>query len=260
MTTGWNYLNDRRRSSLRPFLIGELLVVFLLLHVYDYVKSLETVRAAASLHNARDVLSIEKALNINIEHTANLWLAAHHTLSTALVWWYQYSHISGTMAVLTCCYLWFPAIYRNARNSLLLTNCVGLVVFVVLPVMPPRLLPHAGFIDTVAVAGFGSNHGGPITPAQFAAMPSLHLAWALWVAIVSFAMLRGMRSRVLVFIYPATTTVAVIATGNHYVLDVVAGVALAVVACTICGLTQKAREPVTRSRPEPVPIAALESS
>lgn len=260
MTMWFRYLNERRRSSARPFLLGELLVVFLLLHVYDYVKSLESVRAAASLQHARDVLSIEQALHINVELTTNLWLAGHHTLSTMLVWWYQYSHISGTMAVLTCCYLWFPSIYRNARNSLVLTNCAGMLTFALLPVMPPRLLPHAGFIDSVAVAGFGTTHGGPVAPAQFAAMPSLHLAWALWVAIVSFAMLRGKRYRALVFIYPAMTTIAVISTGNHYVLDVVAGVALGLVACTICGLIKKVREPVTQSRPEPAPVAALESS
>jgi len=252
MTTWTQTWNERRRASLRPILLGELLVVFVLLHVYDYVKSLESVRTTVSLHNGRDILAVERWLRVDLESAANHWLSQHETTSTLLVWWYQYSHISGTMAVLTCCYLWFPQIYRSARNSLVLTNCVGMLVFVVLPVMPPRLLPHTGYVDSVAVAGFGSNHGGPVEPAQFAAMPSLHLAWATWVALVGFAMLRSRPRRGLVFLYPLLTAVAVVTTANHYVLDVVAGVFLALVACWVCGLYGYVRRPV----PELVAVPA----
>jgi PAP2 superfamily protein len=242
MANAWlESMKERRRNATRPFLLGELLVVFLLLEVYDYIKSLESIRMGAALDNARDVFALEHTLHINVELSMNHWLVPHDTLSTLLVWWYQYSHISGTMAVLTCCYLWFPQMYRSARNSLLVTNVVGLTVFVAYPVMPPRLLPDAGFVDTVAAAGFGSSHGGPVEPAQFAAMPSLHLAWALWVAIVAFAMLRGTPYRGWVFGYPVLTTVAVLATGNHYVLDVAAGVALALVTCTTFGMLRHAR-------------------
>jgi membrane-associated phospholipid phosphatase len=162
------------------------------------------------------------------------------------------------MAVLTCCYLWFPQFYRAARNSLVLTNVVGMTVFVLLPVMPPRLLPEGGFIDSVADAGFGHNHGGPIEPAQFAAMPSLHLAWATWVAVVAFFMLRGKPYRVLVFIYPVLTTVAVVSTANHYVMDAVAGAALAVSALAVCGFYRRVRSPAADPLDVPVPVAVLE--
>lgn len=253
-------MSGRRRASLRPILLGEIIVVFLLLSVYDYVKSLESVRMAVSLHNGRDIIAVERWLRVDLESAANHWLALHESTSTLLVWWYQYSHISGTMAVLTCCYLWFPQLYRSARNSLVLTNVVGMVVFVLLPVMPPRLLPNAGFVDSVADAGFGSSHGGPVEPAQFAAMPSLHLAWATWVALVAFAMLRSKSKRGLVFVYPLLTAIAVVATGNHYVLDVVAGVALAVVTCWLCGLYRHVRPLVTEAQPAAAtPVAVLES-
>lgn len=245
--------------ALRPILLGELLVVFVLLHVYDYIKSLESLRAAVSLHNGREVLSAERWLHVDLERTANQWLSLHETTSTLLVWWYQYSHISGTMAILTCCYLWFPHIYRSARNSLVLTNCVGMLVFVLLPVMPPRLLPHGGFVDSVAVAGFGNSHGGPVEPAQFAAMPSLHLAWATWVALVAYAMLRSKPRAGLVFLYPVLTGVSVVTTANHYVLDVVAGVSLALATCWVCGFYRHVRRPVSELSAEPVPVAALES-
>lgn len=257
MSTWVQTWRERRRAFVRPFLIGELLVVFVLLHVYDYVKSLEAVRMPAALHNGIDVLNAEHDLHINIEYAANHWIVHHQTLSTLLVWWYQYSHITGTMAVLACCYLWFPHLYRPARNSLVLTNCVGMVVYVLLPVMPPRLLPGGGFIDTVALAGFGTDHGGPVQAAQFAAMPSLHLAWATWVALMAFTMLRGKAHRRLVFIYPVITTISVITTGNHYVLDVVAGIALAVGACALCGVFGFTWRSVRDPLPVPVPVEAL---
>ena len=57
-------------------------------------------------------------------------------------------------------------------------NGLGMAVFLVLPVMPPRLLPGTSYLDQVAAAGFGSDHGGPVTADQYAAMPSLHIAWA----------------------------------------------------------------------------------
>jgi hypothetical protein len=257
-------LRERRRTSVRPFILGELLVVFALLRVYDYVKSLESVRMKPALANGRDVLLIESDLHVDFERTANHWVSHHHSLSTVLVWWYQYSHITGTMIVLACCYLWFPACYRSARNALALTNIVGMAVFVVLPVMPPRLLPHAGFIDSVAVAGFGTSHGGPVEPAQFAAMPSLHLAWATWVAVVGYAMLKGIRHRELVFLYPLLTTIAVIATGNHYVLDVATGVALAGGTLAVCGFLRYVRPavveaPVPATATLPTPALELES-
>ncbi len=259
MSTVLEMLKERRRTSVRPFILGELIVVFLLLRVYDYVKSLESVRMVPAMHNGRDVLAAEEVLHLNIESTANHWAAAHHTFSTLMVWWYQYSHITGTMIVLACCYLFSPQIYRSARNSLVLTNCVGMLVFLVIPVMPPRLLPGGGFIDSVAVAGFGVDHGGPVEPAQFAAMPSLHLAWATWVAVVAFTMLRGTAKRGLVFIYPAITTIAVITTANHYVLDVIAGVTLTMATCSICGLVKHARASLFELPVEPARVAAFES-
>jgi hypothetical protein len=258
MRTWYQRWRDRRRASPRPWIVFELVVVFALLRVYDWVKSLEHEREPAALHNARDLLAVERFLHIDIEATWNRWLAPHELLTELLVWWYQYSHITGAMTVLICCYIWRPQMYRGARNALVLTNVVGMAVFVVLPVMPPRLLPHAGYLDLVAQEGFGTTHGGPIPAAQFAAMPSLHLAWASWVAIVAYRMLRPKPFRELVFIYPCITTVAVIATGNHYTIDVLTGVALTLVACWATGVLRRAPDPVPDAVAAPASVGAIE--
>jgi hypothetical protein len=214
----------------RPALLGELIVVLVLVKVYDQVRRLEVAQARPALHNARDVLAIERWLHLDLELAGNRWLIGHHTLLLVASWWYQLAHLTVTLAVLGWCYLRRPDAYRGARNALVLTNVVGLVVFYLYPVMPPRLLPGAGYVDAVAAAGFGSSHTGPVPADQYAAMPSLHLAWAVWTASVGMLLLSRYRVRVLWLLYPVLTAAGVVLTANHYVLDVFAGVAVAVVA------------------------------
>jgi membrane-associated phospholipid phosphatase len=221
----------------RPRLIGEVLIVLILVKVYDYVRSFSAARSGPAEGHGQHILDLERLLHVNFELEVNGWLSGRHGLELAAAYWYQYAHIGVTLTVLTWCYVSGPPVlYRRARNALVVTNLVGLTVFQFLPVMPPRLLPGAGFIDAVADAGFGSDHGGPVPADQYAAMPSLHLAWAFWTALVAIALLRGRAGRLFCYLYPAVTAVVVVATANHYELDVVAGIAVAIVATWMTGL------------------------
>ncbi|MFA1539802.1 phosphatase PAP2 family protein [Actinomadura monticuli] len=220
----------------RPWLVGELAIVFVLLEVYGYVRKMAHTRYEAALSHGREILAIEDHLALDFEVDANRWLHEHHDLAQVAVWLYQHMHTGLTMWVLLACYLFGPDIYRPARNALVLTNLVGLLVFFVLPVMPPRLLPHRGYIDSVAHAGFGTTHSPPVPADQYAAMPSLHMAWALWVALVIMTMLHRYRVRWVFLLHPITTAVVVVVTANHYVLDVVAGVAVAMATVLGTGL------------------------
>ncbi|MFC6880206.1 phosphatase PAP2 family protein [Actinomadura yumaensis] len=214
------------------------MIVWLLLEVYGYIRSLAATRRGPALAHGRDILDIERWLHLDVELGANHWLTRHEDLSRVAVNVYQHAHTGLTMSVLMGCYILGPRVYRPARNSLVLMNLVGLAVFFVMPVMPPRLLPDEGFIDTVAVAGFGTTHGGPVPADQYAAMPSLHLAWAVWVMAVFVAVLRPYRLGWITALHPITTGIVVVATANHYVLDVVAGVAVAVGANYVTGLSR----------------------
>ncbi|WP_433466025.1 phosphatase PAP2 family protein [Spirillospora sp. CA-128828] len=216
--------------------MGELAIVFVLLEVYGYVRKLADTRYGAALAHGRDVLGVEDRLGLDVELGVNRWLTRHHDLSQASVWIYQHMHTKLTMGFLLLCYLTGPDVYRPARNALVLTNLVGLVVFFALPVMPPRLLPGEGFVDSVAGAGFGTTHSPPLPANQYAAMPSLHVAWAVWVALVIMALLGRYRVRWVAVLHPVTTAVAVVVTANHYVLDVVAGVVVAMAALLATGL------------------------
>ena len=237
--SAWRRLRTRRR----PLLAGEILVVLCLLKVYDYVRAHAEVRAGAALQHGRDLLAFEGTLRIDVERSLNHWAHRHEVVVFLASHWYQFVHIPLTLAVLAWVWVRHPGHYRRSRNALVLINVLGLAVFLLLPVAPPRLLPGGDFLDSVALAGFASNHGGPIPADQYGAMPSLHLAWAVWSAVVVRRIIGRPRWRLAWLAYPIMTTVAVVLTGNHYLLDAVAGAAVALFALSLWPT------PVTTARP-----------
>jgi membrane-associated phospholipid phosphatase len=230
----------------RPHLLGELLVVLVLLRVYDMVRAHAEVREAAALAHGQWILDLETWLRIDVERVANVWVTSHRLLSLGASDIYQFAHVTVTLSVLAYCWGRRPDLYRLARNALVVTNVIGLTVFLLLPVAPPRLLPGAGFVDAVALAGFGADHGGPIAADQFGALPSLHLAWAVWSTIVVMWMLPRTSWRRLCWAYPVLVTVVVVVTGNHYLLDAVAGTAVALVAVEVAKLSRLRALPWSR--------------
>ena len=220
-------------SVRRPRILGELVVVVLLLWAYDMVRGHAEVREVAALRNGRQLLDIERWLHIDIELSANLWTTQQTALSLLASYWYQFAHLSVTLGALVWCWWRRAQSYRRARNALVLTNVFGLVIFLLYPAAPPRFLPGFGFVDSVANAGFGVTHGGPVTADQYGAFPSLHLAWAVWTALVAYRLVRSPKLRRLWLCYPAVTAVVVVVTGNHYLLDLVAGGLIALLTLAI---------------------------
>lgn len=221
-------------------------MVLVLVRVYDYAKELAVRHRAVALHNAHELLRAERPLHLDFEHAANVSLAGHRALTLLASYWYQFAHITVALSVLAWCWWRWPEIYRGARDALVLINVVGLLVFVAYPVMPPRLLPGGRYVDSVAAAGFGSTHGGPVPADQYAAMPSLHLGWATWVTIVVWRGCPNRAIRALAVLYPVLTTVSVVTTANHYLLDVVAGVAVGFAAAMVTGTIRGPRRLVRR--------------
>jgi membrane-associated phospholipid phosphatase len=191
------------------------------------------VRQGAALQHGQAILDLERWLHIDLELATNVWVTSHQALSLTASYFYQFAHVTVTLAVLGLCWWRRPEIYRAARNALVITNVVGLTVFMLLPVAPPRLLPGEGFVDAVALAGFGTTHGGPVPADQYGALPSRHLAWAVWATVIAMRMLASSRYRRLCWLYPVLVTVGVVVTGNHYLLDAVAGTAVAVTALAL---------------------------
>ncbi len=203
--------------------------------VYDQLRNLAPTRRALSLHDGFHLLSIERHIHIDLELPVNVWLAAHQRLAEVASWYYQLAHLSVTLVVLVICYLKRPDIYRAARNALVLINVLALAVFYVYPVAPPRLLPDASFVDVTRVTGAAAATNTS-APDPYAAMPSVHTAWAVWVAVIALLMVRTWWVRLMWVVYPFLTVSVIVSTGNHYVLDTVAGAIVALLAVTTVGL------------------------
>ncbi|WP_170323616.1 phosphatase PAP2 family protein [Cryptosporangium phraense] len=204
----------------------ELALVIAFLVPYDLIRLAAANDRDVGVRHARDVLGLEHHLGLDVERALNHALAAHHALEAAAGFWYAGLHYLVTPAVLILLYRRAPERYQRARLALMAATAVALGGYLLFPTAPPRFLP--GYVDTmVATADVGwwtTNASAGLN--ELAAMPSMHVGWALWCALVLSGLARRPLLKALAFAYPAITTLVVVATANHWVLDAVAGAAL----------------------------------
>lgn len=231
----------------------EALAVAWLCWIYDAITNLAPLRLHLALAHAHSIMSLERSLHIDPERTLDRWLAGHPSLGLVLSDYYDNAHFVVTLGVLG--WIWWKRadIYRPLRNTLVLANVIAFVVFWRFPVAPPRML--GGFVDVVASThAFGSWHTGALASAanQLAAMPSLHIAWATWSALVLWKISASRIVRALAVAHVLLTAFVVLSTGNHYVLDVLAGLLTLALAMTLvaAGETARARVATRRARSE----------
>jgi hypothetical protein len=187
-------------------------------------------------------------------------LVLHHSLWVhALNGFYAVVHVPALVVFLVWLYFRHPASYSRWRNVGAVLTGVCLLIQMI-PVMPPRLLPQLGFVDTAV--RYGESVYGPggirIAP-QLAAMPSVHVAWAVFIAVVVLAVSRS-RWRWWVLAHPALTVFAVVATANHWWLDGIVAAALLPAAIAVEAFARAswdrvaARVAIQRERINPVPV------
>ena len=262
-TTLVRVTTDGRR--LRPRAGVELALLALLYVGYSAARLLADGDVSRAVANAHDLLRLESVLHLDVERSANHLLTGVPGLALVASYWYSALHYLVTPAVLVWVYRRHALGYRRVRNALVLATATGLVGFVLLPMAPPRMLP--GYVDVLATTSgsgwWGSDASAPkglggLTN-ELAAMPSLHVGWALWVAWVVFLCTRNPWLRVAATFYAAGTTLVVVGTANHYVLDAVAGAVVVAVAVVVTrprvGRGSAPRQPARRQ-----PSAAASSA
>ena len=172
-----------------------------------------------------------RVLELTFQNFAN----SSHLLELAVSWTYWNSEFTIVGLALLWVYLWRHAHFARFRNTILLANVLGLVGYVLLPTAPPRMFPSLGFADTLAAFG-GVNHGSgliELASNPYAAMPSLHAADALIVGVTLAYVCRSWWAKTIWALWPAWVWFSVMATANHFWLDVVAGAALAAVTLAV---------------------------
>jgi membrane-associated phospholipid phosphatase len=213
-------------------LFVQLSIWFGFLAAYQVARGMADRNTAEAFDNGLKVVDIER-------RASGLWelsLQSYAHSSDFLTWCVSATYWLSQFTVLGLALL-FVYLRRNEsfthfRNAIMLANVLGLLGYVLIPTAPPRMFPELGFVDTLSTFG-GLNHGSGLVELAsnpYAAMPSLHSADALIVGVVMATIVRRSWAKALWLAWPAWVWFAVIATGNHFWLDVVAGVALAIAA------------------------------
>src|SRR5262245_23504222 len=145
-----------------------------------------TGRADAAQVHGWQLLRLERAAHIAVEQPLNVWLARQGPLRVLANYEYAVTYVVSAFAVLGWVYAFRPGMYRWARNSFIVLNVTGVACFALYPLAPPRLLAGGPFVDTVSRGHTFASWGSPVVAHanELAAMPSLHIAWALWVSVV----------------------------------------------------------------------------
>ncbi|WP_248844921.1 bifunctional glycosyltransferase 87/phosphatase PAP2 family protein [Streptomyces griseorubiginosus] len=243
-----------RRVLTRPNLLLELLLIRVTYAAYQQVRLAATGgsnsagRATAERHG-QQILDLERFLHIDIEHWANHAVVKVGWLRNFFDQYYESLHFVVPLSVLAVLYWRRPVDYRWARASLGFATLLALVGFWLYPLAPPRLMPALGVIDTVhGVQDFSKPDYGTLTALtnQYAAMPSLHFGWALWCGVVIAVVAPRWWMKGLGLLHPLFTVSAIVATGNHWVLDAVGGAAVVAGGFGLSYLFQGPRARVVR--------------
>ena len=244
-----SWLRNRRRGppvSRRPRLVPEVLLLVGLFLIYRLGRLAITGHDDLAIANAWDVWDFERLLRFPDEEALQDWVLQWTGLVKAANWYYVAVHFPATLAFLAWGWLRRPPEeYRWARRLIITLTALALLLHIAMPLAPPRMLPSLGFVDTMTVFGPSAYSGDAATVSnQFAAMPSLHVGWALLIAVVVIRTANS-RWRWATIAHPVLTTLVVVVTANHYWID-------AVVSALLLGLVL-----LITPRPDDIPPSRL---
>lgn len=220
----------RQRPWHRSAALREVALAAALYVAYSFSRTLGDPTLQEATGTAHQILAIQQAVGLDVEAAANRWLMGVPVLAVTACYFYACLHYVVTPAVLVWMFARHRERYASARTVLVLSSGLALVGFALLPTAPPRLVD--GYTDVLAAySGWGwwgqaasAPDGLAWLTNQYAAMPSLHVGWAVWCGALLFLYAPRPGVRAAGIAYPLLTALVVVATGNHYVLDVVAGV------------------------------------
>ena len=216
-------------------LARQIAIWFGFLAAYQVARGMADRDPTRAFANGWAVIDLEQRLTGLGELTLQGWTQSSRFLEALVSWTYWNSEFTVVGLALLWVYLRRNDAFTRFRNTILLANVLGLIGYVLLPTAPPRFFPAMGFEDVLAQIG-GLNHGSgliELAANPYAAMPSLHAADALIVGLVLASVCRHWWSRTVWLVWPVWVWFAVMATGNHFWLDVLAGAVLGVAALAL---------------------------
>jgi hypothetical protein len=241
--------------SVRREAVRELAIFALAYLVYFGVRAITEGTAAGAMQNAMDIIRFEQQFGIAWERSVQDVVVGSRLLLDAVNAVYMYGHWPVIIIAGVLLFRQRRDEYYRLRNAFLLSGVVGLVIFALFPVAPPRLTDMP-LVDTVTQHAEGYRQiVPPELVNQYAAMPSFHAGWNVLIGIAVFRATRNVLLRGLAVAGPLAMVAAVVATANHYVVDVAAGVAIVLTGLAVLHLVdRKWRRPrLTREHEHKLP-------
>jgi membrane-associated phospholipid phosphatase len=223
------YAEARRLPRGWAHLLLQIAVWFGFYGAYQAARGAADRGVGEAFWNGTHVIETEHRLRMFVEPTVQDFVERSSVLVAATTYTYWLSQFAVVGIALTWVYFNAHDRFYGFRNMLIVGNLIGLLGYVLLPTAPPRMFPEAGFTDTLA-AHSTVNHSSTFVAFAsnpYAAMPSLHALDATIVSVVMATVVRRRWAKVLWLAWAPWVWFAVMATGNHFWLDIVAGAAVA---------------------------------
>jgi hypothetical protein len=198
--------------------------------------------------DATKIINLERVLHVFVEPSVQAWTSSVHWLMDFADWTYLNAHYFVTIGALVFIYLRRNDSFYFVRNMFMIAMAIALVGYTVYPTAPPRLMPEWGFTDSISqflLGGAGHIDDGPAKAFTnlFAAVPSIHVCFAIMIGWPMARFVRSRPAKIAWSLYPVWITFVVVATGNHYLTDVVLGALTAAASRFLA-------ERVARARPD----------
>ncbi|MBA2629700.1 MAG: phosphatase PAP2 family protein [Thermoleophilaceae bacterium] len=214
-------------------------------YAYRLVRGFVDGQAGLAFENARALVSFERTVGLFFEPGLQAWARGEDWILTGANWMYVNSHFVVTTTFLIWLYLMRNHAYYFVRNMFMVAMVLALVGYLAYPTAPPRFMPEWGFTDSVAAfVGESAENSANVLYNPFAAVPSMHVAFALMIAVPAFFLVRNRLLKSLWALYPVVVSFVVVVTANHFWMDAALGALVAAVSALA------ASEAFARARPE----------
>jgi hypothetical protein len=198
---------------------------------YRVVRGLVEGDANAAFAHAYELISLERTLHLFVEPSVQAWASGSRVLMDFSSWLYVSAQTTVTVSALVYLYLRHNRSFYFVRNMFMIAMAIALVAYTVFPTAPPRFIPEWGFVDSVSdFTGVHVSHASALASTLFnpyAAVPSMHVAFALMIGWPLARLARRRIVKVLWLLYPFLMAFVIVATANHFIVDAMLGAATA---------------------------------
>jgi membrane-associated phospholipid phosphatase len=202
---------------------------------YETVRGIAEHNQAVPFQNARSIVTTEKTLHIFVEQSVQTWAMGHRFIIDFANFMYVNSHFVITTSALVWLYLRHNDRFYFVRNMFVVAMGFALIGYLLVPTAPPRFFPELGFVDTLSYYVNVKHDSGLVTLFfnPYAAVPSMHVAFSLMIAGPAFLIVRRKAFKALWALYPLVVTFVVVVTGNHWLMDAIAGATVAAASAIV---------------------------